>query len=173
MNNFALELYDDEGRFCTFYSVRKEGASTNETEKFWERFFESEKFGRSLNELIELVFTKIGDEWGAKKIFFREERNAEALPKSYVRLGNIEIKFPDFPLRLYCIRINDGLVVLFGGGEKTARTAQEGDTAKSFEDAIFFATKIDEAFANKDIMVSPDGRNIIDCLNGGTELIVV
>ena len=38
MNNFILELWDDEGIECTFYSVRWEDSIENETDKFFNKY---------------------------------------------------------------------------------------------------------------------------------------
>ncbi len=38
MNTFALEIWDDEGSKCTFYSVRWDDAEENETDKFFNKY---------------------------------------------------------------------------------------------------------------------------------------
>ena len=38
MNNFALEIWDDESRYVTFYTVRRENETDSETDKFYTRF---------------------------------------------------------------------------------------------------------------------------------------
>ena len=38
MNNFVLELWDDEAIKCTFYTVRWGGSEENETDKFFNKY---------------------------------------------------------------------------------------------------------------------------------------
>jgi hypothetical protein len=38
MNTFALEIFDDQGQVCTFYTVRWEDAILSETDKFFQKF---------------------------------------------------------------------------------------------------------------------------------------
>jgi hypothetical protein len=38
VNTFALELWDDEAKKCTFYTVRWEDAAQNETDKFFHKY---------------------------------------------------------------------------------------------------------------------------------------
>jgi len=38
MNIFALEVFDDEGEQCTFYTVRWDESSISETDKFFEKY---------------------------------------------------------------------------------------------------------------------------------------
>jgi hypothetical protein len=82
MSNFVVELWDDEGRGCTFYTVRWDGAETNETDKLFSKHENrSSELHRSANELLVLILEVIGDKYGATDDFFdRTENNAQALP---------------------------------------------------------------------------------------------
>ena len=56
---------------------------------------------------------------GALKVFFRFENAAQAIPPcGTYKVEDIYINYANFPLRLYCLRISETLVVLFNGGEK-------------------------------------------------------
>lgn len=99
----------------------------------------------------------MGDENGALADLFRLENRAQALPPSGTyRAEDIKINYGNFPLRLYCLRISETLVVLFNGGEKTDSTAQGGKTSMSFHEANIFAKRILDALMNKDIYVMSD-----------------
>ncbi len=101
----------------------------------------------------------VGDEYGAKTDFFRFENAAQALPpRGTYKVENLYINFGNFPLRLYCLRISETLVVLFNGGEKTADTAQGGKTSMAFQEANIFAKRILEALREKDIYITADQR---------------
>lgn len=114
-----------------------------------------------MQELAKFLEVVIGNEHGALEPFFRFENSAHGLPPSgeYV-VDEITINYRDFPLRLYCLRISDSLIVLFNGGEKTGRTAQGGKTSMAFYEANQFAQRILQALRQKDIYISGGGRTL-------------
>lgn len=159
MNNFVLELFDDQGQVCTFYTVRWEVATMSETDKFFLKYENDIKFERPLQELAKFISNKIGNELGALDYFFRFENTAQALPPSGTyTVDDFLIHFSHFPLRLYCLRISDTLVVLFNGAEKTANSAQGGKTGMVFQEANMFANRILEALRDKHIYITADQR---------------
>ena len=172
MNTFALEIFDDQGQICTFYTVRWEYATLSETDKFFEKYETDRYFQRPLQELAMFISKKIGDEMGALEDFFRFERAAHALPPSgNYKVEDVTLNFGNFPLRLYCLRISETLVVLFNGGEKTATTAQGGKTSMAFQEANIFAGRIMDALIRKDIFITDDQRSFVD-FNGSDDIII-
>ena len=161
MNRFELDIFDDQGKQCTFYTVRWEESRLSETDKFFLKYESDRNFKRPLQELAMFISKKIGDELGALKDFFRFENTAQALPPSGThKVEGIYINYGNFPLRLYCLRISENLVVLFNGGEKTSNTAQRGKTSMAFHEANFFAKKILTALFHKDIYVTGNQREL-------------
>lgn len=159
MNRFALEIFDDQGDVCTFYTVRWEDAELSETDKFFLKYENDSTFGRPLQELVKFISKKIGNEKGALAYFFRFENTAQALPPSgKYKVEEAYINYGNFPLRLYCLRISETLVVLFNGGEKTADTAQGGKTSMAFHEANIFAKRILDALKQEDIYITTDNR---------------
>jgi len=133
LNTFALEIFDDQGQVCTFYTVRWVDEELSETDKFFVKYENHSTFQRPLQELAKFITKKIGDEMGALEDFFRFVNAAQALPPSGTyKVEDIYIDYGNFPLRLYCLRISETLVVLFNGGEKTANTAHGGKTSMAF-----------------------------------------
>jgi hypothetical protein len=172
VNTFALEIFDDQGRFCTFYTVQWEGAELSETDKFFEKYENDSTFQLPLQELARFISKKIGDEMGALEDFFRFENAAQALPPSGTyKVEDVYINYGNFPLRLYCLRISETLVVLFNGGEKTAATAQGGKTSMAFQEANIFARRILDALRNKDIYITTDQR-AFRYYDGSDEIII-
>jgi hypothetical protein len=101
----------------------------------------------------------IGDKMGALEDFFRFENSAHGLPPAgNFHVGEIALRFQSFPLRLYCLRISERLVILFNGGEKTSRTAQGGKTSMHFHDANRFAKRIMEALQEGELHIMAGGR---------------
>lgn len=172
MNTFALEIFDDQGQVCSFYTVRWEDATLSETDKFFIRYENDSTFQQPLQELAMFISRKIGDEMGALEEFFRFENAAQAIPPSGAyKVGNLYINYGNFPLRLYCLQISETLVVLFNGGEKTANTAQEGKTSMAFQEANIFAKRILDALRDKDIYITADQR-AFRYFDGSNEIII-
>ena len=87
MNTFALEIFDDQGQVCTFYTVRWEDTTLSETDKFFQKFRYDEQLKNSLRELASFLEEVIGDEHGALEYFFRFENAAQALLDTAMRLN--------------------------------------------------------------------------------------
>lgn len=161
MNIFAIEKFDDQGKVCTFYTVRWEGSLLSETDKFFNLFKKDDRLKSSLQELAKFLEIVIGDEKGAIVDFFRQENKAHALPpKGSYLVEEVVVSFYMFPLRLYCLRISDSLVILFNGAEKTSKNAQQGKTSMVFYEANLFAKRIIEAIHQNEIYITPDNREL-------------
>jgi len=155
-----------------FYTVRWVDEELSETDKFFVKYENQSTFQRPLQELAKFISKKIGDEMGALEDFFRFENAAQALPPSGTyKVEDIYIDYGNFPLRLYCLRISETLVVLFNGGEKTANTAQGGKTSMAFRDANLFAKRIMDALISKEIYITPNRREF-RYYNGSDEIIL-
>jgi hypothetical protein len=166
VNTFGLEIWDDEGESCTFYTVRKEDARDSETDKFFNKYYPIRELTLEVQRLMSFVLDSIGDDHGAIDILFnRYENEVVGLPnKGKAVLGEVSFLFPDFPLRLYALRINNrtDLVVLFNGGLKTAQTNQQSrDLNLKWREACQFAKRIEEALRNKEILVDSKNRKIL------------
>ena len=172
MNTFALELFDDEGAMCCFYTVRWETAGKSETEKFFDHHAQISRFERPLQELATFMAVQIGAKHGAIASYFRFENYAHALPPSGLyRVESMDINYKDFPLRLYCLRISDSIVVLFNGAEKTAGSAQGGKTSMVFHEANQFARRLLEALRLGEIYIDSDGRTFRNN-DGGLDIFI-
>lgn len=172
MNTFALQIFDDEEKLCTFYTVKWDDAKLSETDKFFLRFKEDSKLKTSLQELASFIEVVIGNEYGALPEFFKFENKAQGLPpKGKFGVGEITINYSNFPLRLYCLRISNSLVVLFNGAEKTSNSAQEGKTSMAFNEANLFAERILEALRNSEIYITSDQREF-KYYDGSDEIIL-
>ncbi len=171
MNTFALEIWDDESSLVTFYTVRVEDSELSEMDKFLCKFKGDTQYGRALQELVSFLMDVMGEQQGAHPAFFtRRENWAVGLPPSKARIGEITLRYPDFPLRLFCYRVNDELVILFNGGPKTDTSAQKSeDLNMPFLQANEFARRISKAFDDGLIAVVQDDRTITD-FQGNTEI---
>jgi len=166
VNNFTLSLWDNEASKCTFYTVQWEDALENETDKFFRKYDAIPGLKRSAQVLLSFVLDSIGEDYGAiDELFNRFENEVIGLPnKGKVNVGEIVFLYPDFPLRLYALRINDrpDLVVLFNGGIKSAATNQASKhLSLKWIEACRFAQRIEEALRDKEIIIDDPNRRLL------------
>ncbi len=171
----SLEVWDDSSRKVTFYTIKRDGETETETDKFLLQFHNDPKFGTNLQAIISLLLTEMGDRHGAQTPFFsRKENAASALPPPYARVSHIQFKYKKFPLRLYSLRISNSLVILFGGGIKSAATAQGSpDLAQKFLEANHCSKALKKDLKKGVILISPSGREFIDQLGNRTISITI
>lgn len=175
MNIFALEIWFDETELCSFYTVKWEDAELSETDHFFEQYEnEDNEYYQSANELLYLITQSIGNIYGATNDFFDRYKNyAQALPpkpKKWIpEINEIGIHFP---LRLYCYRISESIVVLFNGGIKDARTDQKSkNISLKFYEAQQFAKRIAQAMQDGTIIITKDNKHLTD-FQGNTQIII-
>ncbi len=161
MNIFAQleELEDLSGTKVTYYTVRFEGREHNELEDFIVRHQANAKIRDEFADLLRWM-QRIGNRTGAQPRYFRHEGKAFALPPA---AGLLEIKYTE-NLRLYCLPVSEGLVVLFNGGvkTKTARTADDCPVVRPyFKQAQRLAQAIDGCIRQKDITPDLANRKLI------------
>ena len=138
-----------------FYTARLGNKELTEIEIFDEQEFpQHEQELEILYNVIDLMQYK-----GALKLFFKEEDAANALP--VVPQSLYAANGTDFGIRLFCIRLNDKIVVLLNGSIKTALKNQDCDNVRQhFNNAKKIAKKIDNLIIDGDI--KPLDK---DCLN--------
>ncbi len=177
MNIFALEIWYDEGHFCTFYTVRwvtDDDKVPSETDKFFDIYAVPE---HPLEEkallLFRLLTESIGNRYGATDDFFDRlvNRAQELPPKPKGRVEEIKDLGIHFPLRLFCYRVTRQIVILFNGGIKNAETSQDSNLSMQFYEAQIFAKKIEEALQSGMIEISDDERHLQN-FDGTTDIIL-
>ncbi len=119
MHSFAT--IEEFARFdtVTYYTVRGEDAILSETDDFFRRIEKEAAYGNQLEHLLFWLENIGNDKKGAAFDLFRQERNCIALPPKR--------RFLDaaIDLRLYCHWVSKNVVILFNGGIKTAKIAQD------------------------------------------------
>jgi hypothetical protein len=146
-------------RVC-FYTARFDDEELSETEKFIRRILKTpeleQEYGEEMDRLTQ-GFQLIGNVYGARSQYFRMENNAEALPPPRGSLQALELGI-DNRLRIYCLRLSDEVVILLGGGIKTAMTVQESPEARMpFQFAQRIAGLVNEALReSRFTIVGPD-----------------
>lgn len=125
-------------------------------------------------QLFRLITESVGNRYGATADFFdRIESKALALPPKPKRsVEEIKDLGINFPLRLFCYRITEKIVILFNGGIKDASSAQESkNLSMKFYEAQTYVKKIEEALGSEMIEISTDER-YLQCFDGTSEIIL-
>jgi hypothetical protein len=155
VNIFALEIFETYS-MVSYYTVRWEDNNLSETDKFIKKILHQQTaYKTDLQEILTLI-EMIGEERGAKDVYFtRHEDLATALPPpSTLLVRGIEIPFYENKLRLYCIKINENIVILFNGGVKSSQKVQDSpNLLMKFREAQIFARRIWQALNDKDIII--------------------
>jgi hypothetical protein len=137
---------------CTFYTVQKPHDANTVFGAFLNSVQAHETALKEFSATIQPVLDLIG-KYGAREDYFRDENNstkhhtAVALPPEPSTLKRLRIAERNPLLRLYLLKLSEGVIVLLGGGVKTAMLAQQcsnvaphfgfaNDAAKHFQDAL-------------------------------------
>ena len=149
MNSVAtIEVFVRYKTVC-FYTVKREDASSSEADDLFERMEQQPEYADQLEQYIAWL-EDVGDhEEGALFEYFRDERICVALPPKRQYLDNA------IDLRQYCHWVSPQVVILYNGGIKTTRTAQEcPNVSRHFYNAQSWTKKL------KEIGIETDGQNI-------------
>ncbi|MXN91280.1 hypothetical protein GR160_08565 [Flavobacterium sp. Sd200] len=173
MNIFALEIWDDEGAACTFYTVRHDDSDINETDRFFEKYHAVDAYRESAEELLAFIIHAIGGDHGAiDALFNRDENEVKGLPvQGKATIKEITYHYPDFPLRIYALKISTGIVVLFNGGVKDGPTNQTSSLYMEWRAACEFAKRIENALRDGSIIADNKNR-ILKSYDGSTDIIL-
>lgn len=121
MSEAELHLFNEAAK-CTFYTIQFLSDDESEYEKFFTRFKDDAQFNPDLARIV-AILDNIGQN-GALERFFRYEGK---MSDRVVALPVLSSK-----LRLYCIRLSNGILVLGNGGVKKTRTYGEDDTLRGY-----------------------------------------
>lgn len=169
MNNFAEITLVQRFNIVTYYTV-----TINDEDALFKQFVTKHTVTNKekLNHIMEWVKV-IGTKTGAHDQYFRNESataDTRALPPIGVTRPPMFVEIDDEGmeqptknnLRLYCMRLNKHVVILFSGAIKTAEKAQE---CKQVRTHFYLANRltklIDEAFKAKDIQWNTEGTDIV------------
>ncbi|HMQ59471.1 MAG TPA: hypothetical protein PKE06_02330 [Flavilitoribacter sp.] len=143
----------------TYYTVKFEDEEVPLFLQFLNKH-KGEQYAENL-AIIRAWLQKLGEEIGADERYFRNEAarggDARALPPpaKYINV--------DCSLRLYCMRVNARVVILFNGGDKTAQTAQDCENVRPhFLLANKLTQAIDQAIKDREIRFKDNDDLILD-----------
>jgi hypothetical protein len=139
-----------------YYSIQFEGNTTDEIEDFMLRHESKIHLQEELDEIIDWL-DGIAHLTGALETLFRHERKASALPPENNirnhRRKQFSIQYQEVNhLRLYLIRLNENVVILLNGGEKTTRDPERcPNVRRYFKEAQKIAEALEEAIKTSEI----------------------
>lgn len=107
---------------CTMYSIQFLSENESEFERFYAKFKNESTYNEDFERLLNIL-GRIAD-FGAFERFFR--------PEGKMRDNVCALPAVKSPLRLYCLRLSDKILILGNGGVKTTRTYNEDDTLKGY-----------------------------------------
>ena len=178
MNTFVLEIWYDEGSICTFYTVRwvtDDDNAVSETDRFFDTYAVPEHpLEEKALQLFRLITESIGNRYGATNDFFDRivNRAQELPPKPKQWVEEIKDLGINFPLRLFCYRVTESIVILFNGGIKESQATQDSENlSMKFYEAQTFVKKIEEALQSEMIEISDDERYLQN-FDGTTDIIL-
>ncbi|HEA31453.1 MAG TPA: hypothetical protein ENH91_15925 [Leeuwenhoekiella sp.] len=173
MSRFELKIWDDECERCTFYSVLQEDADHMETDYFLMRYENNPIYTEALQTLVTFIIEAMGNRHGALNAFFnRHENEVDGFPaQGKIKLGTFDYHYPNFPLRLYALRITENIVILFNGGIKDGPTNQTSSLHAQWKEACSYAQQITRAIQDGTILVNEENR-ILNSFDGGNDIIL-
>lgn len=121
MSEAELRLFNEASK-CTFYTIQFLNDDASEYEKFFTRFKDDSVYNPDLAKIVGIL-DNIGQN-GALERFFRYEGK---MSDRVMALPILTSK-----LRLYCLRLSDGILVLGNGGIKKTRTYDEDATLRGY-----------------------------------------
>lgn len=121
MSEVELVLLN-EGNSCTLYTIQFTSEDNSEYQRFYNKFIEDATLNQDLLRIVQIV-DRIA-EGGAMERLFRPEGK---MKDSVAALPVLSSK-----LRLYCLRLSEGILVLGNGGVKNSRTYDEDDSLRGY-----------------------------------------
>ena len=138
-----------------FYTFKFEDDEQTETDKFFSKFEGNEFVAADLENLAGWL-TLIGQKYGAKIDFFRQEASAQALPPPMSKMVR-EVIVNN--LRLYCVCVSEQIVILANGGMKTSQKVQDSsEVLQHFRFANVMSKQVNELIKDGDFEYR--GKNI-------------
>lgn len=153
MNYRIVPVVQVTGPACNIYTIIRDGSSHS----VYEEFLQSNATGfRPQLRDIALRLESMGKQSGAREHFFklREGRLGDLVAALYDR--------PDAKLRLFCIRFNNHLLILGGGGPKDVRAWEEDPTlSKAANELIRLSEAIKEEMKDKTLRWNDEGTDLL------------
>lgn len=131
-----------EGPKAKFYSILLEGKEQSEFEEFLVNFRDNPEFSGIIQNIV-IKIDQMARVTGAREIFFKPEGPNMVFR---INIGRDET----YPLRLYCLRYNNQVVLLGGGGYKDLGTVRYQDK-EELDNAVKLLRAVDRTLKEEAI----------------------
>lgn len=122
---YSLELIEEHDA-VNYYSIHLDEEELSELERFFEKFPEGSEYDDDIDIIIAWL-DRIGKSGALERYFRQEGRFGDGVSAIPIETSN---------LRLYCIRLNDKILVFGNGGVKETRTWQESETLSQYVETL-------------------------------------
>lgn len=122
---YNIELIEEHDA-VNFYSLHLEGEELSELERFFDKFPEGCDYDEDIDTIIAWI-DKIGEKGALERYFRYEGRFGDGVSAIPIETSN---------LRLYCIRLNDKVLVFGNGGVKDAAKWEECETLSEYVEML-------------------------------------
>lgn len=126
IQKYCVELFD-ENENLNLYTIRLQNEKLTEFEKFLEKFPEGCEYTEDVDVIISWI-EKIIQKGALSRYFKPEGGYGDGVGAIPIEVNNT--------IRLYCLRLNDNILILGNGGVKDAGTWQESPTLRPFVELL-------------------------------------
>lgn len=122
---YYLELIEEHDA-VNYYSVHLDEEDLSELERFFEKFPEGSEYDEEIDTIIAWL-DKIGENGALERYFRNEGKYGDGVSAIPIETSN---------LRLYCIRLNDKILIFGNGGVKESKTWEESATLSEYVETL-------------------------------------
>ena len=122
---YLIELIEEHDA-ANFYSIHLDEQEISELERFFEKFPEGCEYDEEVDTIIAWL-DKIGEIGALERYFRHEGRYGDGVSAIPIETSN---------LRLYCIRLNEKILIFGNGGIKDCQTWEGSETLAEYVETL-------------------------------------
>ncbi len=150
---YFLELIEEHDA-ANFYSIHLNEEEISELERFFEKFPEGCEYDEDVDTIIAWL-DKIGETGALERYFRHEGKYGDGVSAIPIETSN---------LRLYCIRLNDKILIFGNGGIKDCKTWEESETLAEYVETLLDTSRFISSRINDGTLYIVD-KELIGNLN--------
>lgn len=127
---YLIELIEEHDA-ANFYSIHLDEQEISELERFFEKFPEGCEYDEEVDTIIAWL-DKIGEIGALERYFRHEGRYGDGVSAIPIETSN---------LRLYCIRLNEKILIFGNGGIKDCQTWEGSETLAEYVETLIDSSR--------------------------------